>query len=70
MKFVKGIYRNLRNIRSEAGGDRLYKNDKGKFVDISIAAGIYGSEIGFGLGISVGDVNNDGWDDIYVSIDF
>ncbi|MEP7319035.1 MAG: VCBS repeat-containing protein, partial [Panacibacter sp.] len=65
-----GYNRNLRNIRSEAGGDRLYKNDNGKFLDVSVAAGIYGSEIGFGLGISVGDVNNDGWDDMYISNDF
>ncbi|MEO6358726.1 MAG: VCBS repeat-containing protein [Ferruginibacter sp.] len=65
-----GYNRNLRNVRSESGGDRLYRNDNGKFVDMSAEAGIYGSEIGFGLGISVGDVNNDGWDDIYVSNDF
>lgn len=65
-----GYNRNLRNIRSENGGDRLYKNTGGKFADLSAAAGIYGSEIGFGLGISVGDVNNDGWEDMYISNDF
>lgn len=61
---------NMRNARSESGGDKLYRNDKGKFTDVSEKAGIYGSEIGFGLGITVGDVNNDGWDDIYISNDF
>ncbi len=65
-----GYNRNLRDIRNVDGGDRLYRNDKGKFNDVSAASGIYGSEIGFGLGISVGDVNNDGWQDIYVSNDF
>ena len=65
-----GYNRNLRSIRSQTGGDRLYRNDNSKFVDVSAGAGIYGSEIGFGLGISAGDVNNDGWDDIYVSNDF
>jgi enediyne biosynthesis protein E4 len=62
----------------KGGGDRLLRNDaippkggkKGGFVDVSEKAGIYGSLIGFGLGVTVGDVNNDGWLDIYVSNDF
>ena len=60
----------MRNIRSQNGGDRLYKNDKNHFTDVSAGAGIYGSEIGFGLGVSVADINRDGWPDIYVSNDF
>jgi enediyne biosynthesis protein E4 len=54
----------------KGGGDKLLKNENGKFVDVSEKAGIYGSLIGFGLGVTVGDVNNDGWLDIYVSNDF
>jgi enediyne biosynthesis protein E4 len=54
----------------KGGGDKLLRNDNGKFVDVSEKAGIYGSLIGFGLGVTVGDVNNDGWLDIYVSNDF
>ena len=65
-----GYDRDLRNIRDPQNGDRLYRNDNGKFVDISAQAGIYGSEIGFGLGITSGDLFNDGWDDLYVSNDF
>ena len=65
-----GYNRNLRNIRNEKGGQRLYRNDNGHFVDISAQAGIYGSEIGFGLGVAAGDFNNSGWDDMYVSNDF
>ena len=40
------------------------------FVDVSEKAGIYGSLIGFGLGITIGDVNDDNWPDIYISNDF
>jgi hypothetical protein len=61
---------NLRNERDVKGGDKLYKNEEGKFVDVSTQANIYGSVIGFGLGVTVGDVNDDGWLDIYVSNDF
>jgi enediyne biosynthesis protein E4 len=61
---------NIRNKRDAVGGDKLFRNDGGKFTDISEAAGIYGSEIGFGLGVTVGDIDQDGWDDIYISNDF
>ncbi len=54
----------------KGGGDKLLRNDNGKFTDVSEAAGIYGSLIGFGLGITVGDVNNDHYPDLYISNDF
>ncbi|MEO7965659.1 MAG: CRTAC1 family protein, partial [Gemmatimonadaceae bacterium] len=62
--------RNTRNERDKYGGHKLYRNDGGHFVDVSAQAGIYGSEIAFGLGLGVGDVNGDGRPDIYVSNDF
>lgn len=64
------LRRNERSKRDQLGGDKLMENIDGKFVDVSEKAGIYGSVIGFGLGVTVGDVNNDGWEDIYVSNDF
>lgn len=72
-------YSNKRELRAEdwpvkdflkGGGDKLLRNDEGKFVDVTKAAGIYSSLIGFGLGVLVGDVNNDNYPDIYVSNDF
>ncbi len=64
------LRRNERPKRDLLGGDKLMENIDGKFVDVSEKAGIYGSVVGFGLGVTVGDVNNDGWEDIYVSNDF
>lgn len=61
---------NERPIRDAVGGDKLFKNENGKFVDVSEEAGIYGSLIGFGLGITIGDVNLDTWPDIFISNDF
>ncbi|HMG66167.1 MAG TPA: VCBS repeat-containing protein, partial [Chitinophagaceae bacterium] len=57
-----------------SAGDRLYRNDLNtpakKFTDVSQQAGIYQSSLGYGLGVSVADLNNDGWDDIYIGNDF
>ena len=63
-------YENIRHERDSTGGDKLYRNDTGTFSDVSSQAGIFGSVIGFGLGVTVTDVNQDGWLDIYVSNDF
>ena len=67
---ITSIGKDQRPVRDEVGGDKLFLNDNGKFIDVSEKAGIYGSVIGFGLGVTVGDANDDGWMDIYVSNDF
>jgi len=59
-----------RNEIDENAGDRLLRNDDGKFVDVSREAGIYSSVIGYGLAVTASDFNSDGWIDIYVSNDF
>jgi len=72
-------YSNKRDLRAkdwpikeflQGGGDKLLKNENGKFVDVSEETGIYGSLIGFGLGVTVGDVNGDFYPDLYISNDF
>ena len=64
------LQKNQRGVRDEKGGDKLFRNDSGNFIDVSVEAGIYGSEIGFGLGVSVADLDKDGWLDLYISNDF
>src|ERR1700753_929340 len=40
------------------------------FTDVTASAGLYRSSLCYGLGVAVGDLNNDGWEDIYVGNDF
>ncbi|MEZ4809479.1 MAG: VCBS repeat-containing protein [Allomuricauda sp.] len=61
---------NLRFERNYETGDKLMRNDDGKFVDVSEAAGIYGGINGYGLGLAISDFNQDGYPDIYVGNDF
>lgn len=49
---------------------KLYKNNKGKFEDVSDKAGLYNSSFTYGLGAGVSDINNDGYPDIYISNDY
>ncbi len=63
------------NIRPKIGdgsspnADRLFRNNgNGTFTDVSKESGIL--EEGYGLGIAVTDVNNDGWPDVYISNDY
>ena len=60
----------LRYKRNYETGDKLLRNDNGKFVDVSEAAGIYGGINGYGLGIAVSDFNGDGYPDIFIGNDF
>ena len=66
----------LRNERHPNFGNRLYRNDlvnnstKRFFTEVSKEAGIHGGGLNFSLGVSIGDVNGDGWPDIYVTNDY
>lgn len=71
----------LRNTRHPQFGNRLYRNDvivpagssiksENHFTEVSDEAGIHGGGINFGLGVSISDINNDGWPDIFVTNDY
>ncbi len=64
------LYSRERFEYDAVGGDRLYKNENGKFVNFTVESGIFSSNIGFGLGISTGDVNGDYYPDLFISNDF
>ena len=51
-------------------GLRLYKQTNGTFADVTVASGINGSELSYGLGLGISDFNEDGWPDFYVSNDY
>jgi enediyne biosynthesis protein E4 len=51
-------------------GLRLYKQNNGKFEDVTTSSGINGSELSYGLGIGISDFNEDSWPDFYVSNDY
>ena len=59
-----------RSVRDSLAGDYLFRNDGGRFTDVSEPAGIYGGSMGYALGVVVSDLNNDGWPDLYVTNDF
>ena len=65
--YGKGV---IRRQVDEMSGDKLYENKQGTYVDVSTQSGIFQGKIGYGLGVSIGDVTNDGYPDIYVGNDF
>jgi len=65
------LSKDQRLVTDDSGsGNKFMRNDEGKFVDVTNEVGIYSSKIGFGLGITLGDFNDDNWTDIFVSNDF
>ena len=65
------LVKNQRDLPDETGsGNKFLRNENGKFIEVTEEVGIYSSKIGFGLGITLGDFNNDDWTDIFISNDF
>lgn len=58
------------NTYDTLAADYLFRNDTGKFIDVSAYSGINRSIIGYGLGLSIADINLDGYPDMYIGNDF
>ena len=65
-----GLADTLRDKRHPSAGDKLFRNDANRFIDVSKDAGIYGSQLGYGLGVVVSDLDVDGCPDLFVANDF
>ncbi len=66
---VPTLYRDKINDGTAYNNDRLYRNNgNGTFTDVTLEAGIVHE--GYGLGIAVADINQDGWPDMYISNDY
>ncbi|MBV1888353.1 MAG: CRTAC1 family protein, partial [Urechidicola sp.] len=53
---------------NDYGSDQLFRNDNGKFTNITKESGI--ANKAWGLSASIGDFNSDGWMDVFVANDF
>jgi enediyne biosynthesis protein E4 len=51
-------------------GDRFFRNDNGKYNEITKEIGIFSNALGYGLGLAIGDINWDGYPDMYIGNDF
>ncbi len=60
----------VKNMVDPDAGDRLYRNDNNIFTDVTTHSGIISNPLGYGLGVSASDFNNDGWPDLYVTNDY
>ena len=64
-----GVRKSFEGIFHPLAGDRFFRNEAGKFVE-QTDIGIKRDALGYGLGVGVGDVNFDGYPDMYVGNDF
>jgi hypothetical protein len=64
------ISNRYKNKRVKFVGNRFFRNDNGKFHDVSDSIGVYGPASNYGLGVCYADINNDGWIDMYLSNDY
>ncbi len=65
-----GQHKDFQGTFHPLSGDKIFRNDNGKYVNVTENVGINSTVIGYGLGLAIGDVNLDGYPDIYIGNDF
>ena len=63
--FVNSLTVDLAKSHQKTRSALYHNNGDGTFTDVTDKAGV--GDIGFGMGVAVGDYNNDGFDDLYVT---
>ncbi|QRR01786.1 VCBS repeat-containing protein [Dyadobacter sandarakinus] len=64
------LIESYRQQRNDAYGNKMLRNDGGRFTNVTDSTGIVSNVLSFGLGVNVSDFNNDGWQDLYISNDY
>ena len=62
--------RSLLKVDDPMRGIRIFNQQNGVFVDVTASTGVSSSELSYGLGVGIADLNNDQWPDFYVSNDY
>ena len=60
------IFKNKKDNATLAESNKLFRNDGNTFTDVTEQSGV--KNYSLSLGISAADINNDGWQDLYVSM--
>ncbi|HSF55578.1 MAG TPA: VCBS repeat-containing protein, partial [Algoriphagus sp.] len=63
-------FRKMIGTPDPMSSSKVYRNDSGKFRDVSGEIGIATGTLSYGLGASIADFNKDGWPDIYIGNDY
>lgn len=63
--FVNSLTMDLLKSPAKPQSELYHNNGNGTFTNVTGKAGV--GNIGWGMGVCVGDYNNDGWDDLYVT---
>lgn len=64
--FVNGTTLDQTSGRNAPTGHLYHNNHDGTFTDVTVKAGL-AATVGWGQGVCVGDYDNDGWEDLYIT---
>lgn len=63
-------FKTMLQTKDTLSSSKVYRNESGKFRDVSSEIGIDTGTLSYGLGAVISDFNEDGWPDIYIGNDY